>query len=200
MSDPIANKLSNKQIDKNLLYVYMKSHQNDVDGSILPETNKFPPTNETMMKLPPTLRDWKKSQNQDCDYLNPMMQMHGLQPAQMPFLSKPSNDQFLNTRMAIDDDDIIVIKFIREGRPTDDVAVYIDSPLSKQSTIAEVIEEGDVCEELDIALANDKIKAAIKRKDCSNFTIQFGKLKKMKVNTFIKTKKLHDDCVIEFKC
>ena len=201
MSDPIAHKLSNEQIDKHLLYVYMKSHLNDVDGSILPETNKFPPTNETMMKLPPTLRDWKKSQNQGCDYLNPVMQMHGLRPAQMPFLTKPSNDLSLDTRTAVDDDDIIVIKFIREDNPMDDVSVYIDTPLSKQSTFAEVIEEGDVCEELDIALFNDdKIKAAIKRKDCSDFTIRFGKLKKMKVNTFIKTKNLHDDCVIEFKC
>ena len=77
----------------------------------------------------------------------------------------------------------------------------IDDPLTKESTIAEVVEEGDVCVELDKALFNDdKIKVAIKRKNCSDFTLRFGKIKKIKVSTFIKVKKLHDDCVIEFDC
>ena len=46
---------------------------------------------------------------------------------------------------------------------------------------------------------NDKIKIAIKRKDCSDFTLRFGKLKNMKVSTFIKIKNIHDDCLIAFK-
>ena len=37
------------------------------------------------------------------------------------------------------------------------------------------------------------------RKKSSDFTVRFGKLNKMKVRTLIKVKKLHDDCVIEFK-
>ena len=73
--------LDNGTIDKHLLHVYARSHKNDVVGGCMPETNKYPPTNETMMVVPPTLKDWRKTQHESCDYLNPL----GMRAAQLPF-------------------------------------------------------------------------------------------------------------------
>ena len=45
--------LSEDIVDENLLAVYVCSHQNDISGSPMPETNNYPPTNEIMLVAPP---------------------------------------------------------------------------------------------------------------------------------------------------
>ena len=52
--------LINETIDEHLLQAHVRCNKSDVPGRCLPETNKHPPTNETMMVVPPLLRDWGK--------------------------------------------------------------------------------------------------------------------------------------------
>jgi len=61
VDQPNQDKPSVEVIDEKLLSVYVRIHKNDIIGEHLLETNKYPPINETMMKVPPTLRDWKES-------------------------------------------------------------------------------------------------------------------------------------------
>ena len=59
---PVTNPLSDEMIDNNLSSVFIRSHMNDTPGAPTPETAKFPPTNKLMMEIPPTFREWKKTQ------------------------------------------------------------------------------------------------------------------------------------------
>ena len=107
--------LTDELIEEHLLHIYVHSHRNDVDGGHELFNNKYPPTNETMMKLPHTLRDWKESaKNQhDCEYINLIMQLRGLSAAQLLYTAKPPpNKVMCYNCTAIDDDNIIVVKFI----------------------------------------------------------------------------------------
>ena len=62
LNDPANHPLDNDIITSDLLAVYIRIHQNDLPGSNMAETGKYPPTNETMMVVQPTLCEWKASQ------------------------------------------------------------------------------------------------------------------------------------------
>ena len=72
--------LSEDIIDEHLLAVYIRSHQNDIPGGPLPDTNNYPPTNETMMITPPTHCEWKASQQRQFEFQHstqqPTLQHH----------------------------------------------------------------------------------------------------------------------------
>jgi len=58
--------------------------------------------------------------------------------------------------------DILVIMFVRELSPDNHVSVMIDNTLNKDSTIGKVVLDGDVCEQLGIAIESET-KVTIKR-------------------------------------
>ena len=93
IKDPIVNMLIDELIDEHLLHVYIRSHIYDVNGSLLPEANKYLSSNKTMMKLPSIHCAWEKSHINDCEYIRLLMQIYALWPTQLPYLSKSANEK-----------------------------------------------------------------------------------------------------------
>ena len=131
IDDPSQTTPSDEVIDRNLLSSCVKSHKNDVVGGHLPATKNCPPTNKTMMKVPPTLQDWKQENQESCDYMNLVMQMNGFCLAEVLHeeLHDACNNAISNSVNACNNV-IIVIKFVRELDPTDEVSVIIDGTLN----------------------------------------------------------------------
>ena len=69
---------TNDKLDTHLLSVYFSNNKNDVPG-LLPELNKYPPTNPDMLVAPPDVKEWKKK-NETCELINPF----NLRPHQIP--------------------------------------------------------------------------------------------------------------------
>ena len=76
--------LDEKIIDEHLLMVYTRSHQNDIPGNPMPETGKYLPTNEAMMIVPPSYKEWKATQQRGFEHppMLPNYQYFGLLSAQ----------------------------------------------------------------------------------------------------------------------
>ena len=55
LNDPSNNALDNDVITREIIAVYMRTHRNDLPGSPMPETRKYPHTNESMVVTPPSL-------------------------------------------------------------------------------------------------------------------------------------------------
>ena len=51
--------LNDEMIDKHLLAIFMRSHMDNLPRRPAPDTGRFPPTNESMMEIPPTHQEWK---------------------------------------------------------------------------------------------------------------------------------------------
>ena len=100
LEDPVSNMLSNEVIDEHLLMPYAHRHKNSVAGNLLPETNKYPPSNEMMFKTPPTMREWKLKHQQG--NMNPMASIMNLLHHQ-PIENAPDN--------ANQSDEIVAITF-----------------------------------------------------------------------------------------
>ena len=60
IDDPTSSP-SDLLIDQHLLAVFVASFQNDIQGNYIPETHAYPPINTSILKVPPKLRDWRKS-------------------------------------------------------------------------------------------------------------------------------------------
>lgn len=58
LDDPGNNELRDEIINRDILLIFIRSHQNDLTGAPMPETKKIPPVNETMMIMPPTFGEW----------------------------------------------------------------------------------------------------------------------------------------------
>jgi len=68
----------------------------------------------------------------------------------------------VNNGSRLNDDDMLVITFVRELSTDNDVSVMIDNTLNKDSTIDKVVVDGDVCEQVGIAIESET-KVTIKR-------------------------------------
>ena len=123
MNDPLNNKLSDEIIDANLLAVFIRSHQNDLPSGLMPSTRNYPPTNETMMAIPPTEREWKESNRQQVDMQQVTPPYTNLHQAIMPSSSLSDNRDEGG-------DSIAAITFKAEWDDELDVSVIIDNTLS----------------------------------------------------------------------
>ena len=98
------------------------------------------------------------------------------------------------------DDEIQVINFNAESDESNVTSVIIDNPLTIESSLKSVLDEGYVNEELDVDFDTGKIKKVnIKRKNCSDVTISIEKLQSMVANKLMKIKIMHADYLITFK-
>ena len=61
LNDLTNHPLTDEMLDTHLLGIFMRSHMNDLPGSPVPDTGKFPPNNESMMETPPTNWEWKQT-------------------------------------------------------------------------------------------------------------------------------------------
>ena len=78
------------------------------------------------------------------------------------------------------------------------VSAIIDDPLTIESSLKEVLEQGDFSDELDIKFDDGIIrKARIKRNNCSDIVIRNNKSQSIP-GKMLKIKSAHTDCLIKF--
>lgn len=64
LNDQGIRPLDDEVITRDLLSMFVRSHQNNLPGGPMPETGKFSLMNETMMIMSPTFREWSSTQQQ----------------------------------------------------------------------------------------------------------------------------------------
>ena len=221
--DPVNNIPTDELIEEHILQIYGGTHGNDVPG-YMPETSKYPPTNEAMVKVPPTLREWKQSQQQNQHHSNFDAVRSALRPDQLPLERR---HQFISPAYASHSsghnhggrvDEIVALTFKIDE---EEVSVMIEDPLSSDSTMELVMKDGDVFEEFGLASAtmdDDSLdspvqslgrprvkylqlcKFLIKRQgEESYLTLKWDKFKRMTVMSFTRIKNIHDDYLIIIK-
>ena len=80
------------------------------------------------------------------------------------------------------------------------MSAIIAEPLTTESSLKVVLDEGDANDELDINFDTGRInKVNIKRSNCSDVVIIIDKLKSMAVNKLLKIKSMHADYLITFE-
>ena len=187
-------------IDQHLLSVYVASFSNDVSG-YAPETLKYPPTNEDMLKIPPSLRDWKRSQ-QSAQITPLPTSSSTILPSQLPS----------TVTMAEGVDEIIVITFVN-GRDDSEISVMIEGELNNSSTLEAVMKDGDIGNEFgleNIVLGEGEqmttptshdvctnYKFCIKRNNSTFISFRWNKFRYMTVGSMLRIKNIHDDYVID---
>ena len=182
-------------IDEHLLSVFVSSFKNDILGQYLPETDKYPPTNESMLKVPPTLREWKKESN-------------NLMTIITPTEACPKLKQRCVTNVQYDE--VIVLTF-QNVENNKEISVCIESPLSMASTIASVMDLGGVNKDFGLsnfntdenlstpmssASAVETLKFRVLKQNESFYTFCCDKLPIMTVSTLVRMKNIHDDYLI----
>ena len=163
--------LSNELIDKHLLPTFIRSHQNDLAGNPMPETRKYPPTNEAMLIIPPTHREWESTQQRRFELRPPL----GLAAT---YIHHPPLAGSVAADGSIDDDDIIAITFKSSDDDSKKISVLIDDPLSIDSSMEEVMEEEGVFDEFDGGI---KSKVQILLDSGRKLTLKYTKFKGMTV-------------------
>jgi len=102
-------------------------------GSLLPETNKYPPSNETIIKTPPSLRDWKQKNQQGT--FNPIASFANL------LQHHQSNTVVEQSTM---EEEIVAITFCNGEDGEEEISVMIEDPLHMDSTMMDVMAHDDV--------------------------------------------------------
>lgn len=134
-----------EEIDKCILTVYNNYHSSDLFG-IQPQLNKFPPTNESMCRIPPNYNEWKSTTS---TLITPMHQpqrninLQNIQHSNIQFNNSNTNSLSGsdNNVKGDKDNEIAVIKFVRDD---DEVCVIIEAPLDDTSTLSNVMHHEDV--------------------------------------------------------
>ena len=93
-----------------------------------------------------------------------------------------------------------MINFNAESDESNVVSVMIDEPLTTESSLKEVLDEGDASDELDIDFDTDRIKkVSIERSNCSDVAISVDKIQSMNVWKLLKILSIRADYLITFK-
>ena len=170
---------------------------NDIVGNPMPETKKYPPINETMMVMPPTLREWKATQIQ-------AVQLQQLQHVTPPY-HHPSNTTIPPQSSLLDNrgefgGDIIALTFKAAWDDELEVSVIIEDTLSVNSVMLLVMEYGDVFDDLGVqADTIASYKFVVAKKNGGKLTFKWDKFKHITVNTLIRINNIDDDYVITLK-
>ena len=184
-----------KDIDKHLLSVYVNGHQNDVPGNLMPETSKYPPTNEGMMVIPPTLREWRATNQLDTNFnlRNPIgfnNQMHSIQAV------TPMNNVGGCIRQ---DGGTIGITFKAEWDDKEELSVMIDGDLSMSSTMEDVMIDGEVVGDFRMGRNLDRYKFQLQKKGTGRLTLKWKKFSTMTVQLFTNIHNIDDNYVFTVK-
>ena len=192
LNNPAETPLSNEIIDAHLLAVYIRSHLNDNPAAPMPETRKFPPTNATMMVIPPTFREWKATQLH-----------HQVSPVYNPTLPQTlaiSSSSTLSNNGDGCVGDLIAITFKAEWDTDMEVSVIIDDTLSPESMMEEVMDEGCVFADFGLRIEDmDKYKAIVQKKSLGRLTFKWSRFKHLKVNRLTRLNNIDSDYMITLK-
>ena len=169
---------------KDLLAVYGQNHRNDLPGGPQPETGKFPPLNESMMIAPPTLREWKSTQQQ--------------QPFNI-FGANPVTPSGVFHRAAtlppIQCNELVGLTFKAEWNDEEEISVMVEGNLNMESTMEDVMKDGDVNSELGCD-ENVLFKYLIQKQSGGKLTLKWNKFKTLTVKRFTEIKSIHEDYII----
>lgn len=106
----------------------------------MPQTGKFPPTNELMMAVPSTLKDWNATQQHQFSIFNSATH-HLITPTGSALPSVATLPTVLH-------DELVGLTFKVDWDTQEEVSVMIVDDLSMNSTMGDVITEGGVLLEL----------------------------------------------------
>ena len=192
LNDPL-HILSNDIIDSDLLPCFIRSHSNSVVGAPMPETGKFPPTNETMMDIPPTLREWKSTQIRLSSFHHSITPPHHALYPSLPSVP-PVNIS------GVDSGDITALTFKAAWDDELEVSVIIEDPLSLDSVMEMVMLEGDVFVDLGALIEEiSTYKFLVLKKNGGNLSFKWNKFKTITVRTLIRINNVDSDLAITLK-
>ena len=194
LNNPAETPLSNEIIDTHLLAVYIRSHLNDNPEAPMPETRKFPPTNATMMIIPPTFREWKATQVQHQHQVTPIYH-----PPPPHTLAISSSSTLSNNEDGCVGD-IVAITFKAEWDTDMEVSVIIDETLTPESMMEEVMDEGGVFDDFGLSIEDmDKYKIIVQKKSLGRLTFKWNRFKHLKVNRLTRLNNIDSDYMITLK-
>ena len=176
LSDNIDSSPTKDIIDNKLLTIYNSYHQSDSFG-VLPQLNKFPPTNESMCRVPPRYNDWKRHQTAATI----------ITPNNFGSGSRIGDNCVGGNQLQMTEDEIIVVRFVCEENES---CVIIQDPLNDNSKMSDVMLTGDVLDDLfDGDVSNvEKYKYKI-RTIQSGFQLKWSQFENMTVGVFKRLKK-----------
>ena len=188
LSDPVNHPMDDTITSSDILAVYIRSHQNDLSGSPMPETGKYPPTNETMMISPPTLREWKSSQQHHFNIFN----SNSITP------TGPTHTAVSSSSVHHDDlvDDLVAITFKANWDDKEEFSVMIDDNLTVESTMEEIMVDGDVFAELASVGNKTEIKYLIQKRGGGKITLKWDKFKRLSMKNVMSIKNVHEDYMV----
>ena len=190
LTDKINALPTEEIVDNSILTVYSNYHSSDVYG-ILPQLNKFPPTNEAMCRVPPLYNDWKSSSS---SLVTPIHQrtrnnnFNNIQTSNIQFTDSNVNNIGDNT----ENGEITVIRFVYDN---EEACVIIEPPLTLESTLSSVEKDNSFTHSY-ISYLND-CRFIIQTNSGSGYNMKWTQLRNMKVSTFFRLKNVHDDYTIK---
>ena len=194
LNDPTNHTFTDELIDTHLLATFIRSHQNDIVGGPMPETGKYPPTNEAMMVTSPTLREWKVTQR------HPPAQ-HQVTPSypHPPYVTIQSSSSLSNNREG-SDSDITAITFKADWDDDLEVSVLVEESISSNSMMELVMEEGGVFEDLGVSADTiNSYKLLVQTQNGKKLTLKWNKFKKITVDRLIRINNIDKDYCIVLK-
>ena len=139
-------------IEHKLLTVFNNYHSTDVYG-VLPQLNKFPPTNETMCRVPPTYNEWRKISTSS-SLITPC---HSNDRATLTTDAVGKQlDYGISSNRNVDE--IVVLKFLRDGIES---CVIVQDELNLDSKMENVLNAGDVLEDLELETDDNPLESEL---------------------------------------
>ena len=158
----------------------------------MPQTVKFPPTNELMMAVPPTFKDWTATQQQQFSIFNSATHHsthHSITPTN-------STLPLITTLPTVLHDELVGLTFKADWDTQEEVSVMIVDNLSINSTMDDVITEGDVLLELAADSDMSEYKYLIQKRSGGHFTLKWDKFKRMSISNLTRIKNVDEDYII----
>ena len=134
LNDPENHPLSNEIITKDILSIFIRSHQNDLPGGLMLET-------ADMMVMPPAFKEWNGTQKhrQQLQPFN-IFGSNNVTPTGVP--------SSVATMPTVLNDELIGITFCADWAEDEEVSVFIDGNLTRDSLMVDVMVDGEVRFEL----------------------------------------------------
>ena len=189
LNDPDNHPISDEIITQDVLEVFIRSHQNDLPGNPMPETNRYPPTNETMLITPPTLREWKSTQQPVFDIfgsstITPTNTHH--HAAVMPSTVPNPNE-------------IDAVTFRAEWND-EEVSVMIEDNFTIDTDMESILDAEDVLSDLGaVDGGGQSYRYVIQKRSGGKLTLKWDKFRGTTMKKIMNIKNVHEDYIVIVK-
>ena len=190
MNEKVDEILDDDIIDKHLIHVYFNSHRNDMPDNLLPETDKYPPLNESMMAVPPKKKDWlveREKEQQMFASNSPNFQPHS------------SSQQITPQTIQRNANELIGITFRTYDCEDNETSVMICDTLSYLSTMEDVLKEGEVFDDLGLDDNPDDYKYVIRKKSKGSLTLKWRRFQNLTVQSLLSVHNIDENYMIALK-